>query len=39
MQFFFLGAKLILSKSLNMNERELLIEMKTTNFDDIIINP
>jgi len=33
-----LGAKLILSKSSNINERELLNEIQTINFDDIITN-
>jgi hypothetical protein len=33
-----LGIKLIVSKSSNMNERELLNEIQTTHFDYIIIN-
>jgi len=33
-----LEIKLIVSKSSNMNERELLNEIQTTNFDYIIIN-
>jgi hypothetical protein len=37
-QIYF-GAKLTISKSLNMNERELFNEIKTTDFDDIITNP
>jgi hypothetical protein len=34
-----LGAKLIVSKSSNMNERDLLNKLQTTNFDDIFKNP
>ncbi len=33
-----LGAKLIVSKSSNMNERDLLNNLQTTNFDDIFKN-
>jgi hypothetical protein len=32
------GAKLIVSKSSNMNERDLLNNLQTTNFDDIFKN-
>ncbi len=35
----YLGAKLIVSKSLIMNEREFLNEIKTMNSDNIITNP
>ncbi len=34
-----LGAKLTISESSNMNERELFNEIQTTNFNDIITNP
>jgi hypothetical protein len=34
-----LGIKLTISKSLNMNERELLNEMQTIDFDKIISKP
>jgi hypothetical protein len=35
----YLGTKLTTSKSSNMNEKELLNEIQTINFDDIITNP
>ncbi len=35
----YLRAELTISKSLNMNERELFNEIKTTDFHDIITNP